>query len=410
MLDIDKWQEIYSTLRKNKLRTILTGFSVAWGIFMLIILLGSGIGLENGVKKQFEGDATNSIWVYGGQTSMAYKGMQPGRRIQMTNEDYTRVTTSIDDIEHSSARFNIWGNNTISYKNEYGAYDILNVHPGTRYLEETEIITGRFINDMDIRQYRKVVAISVIVRDALFKEANPIGEYIKVNNIPFQVIGVFSDKEQRDNRRVYLPISTAQRVFNGSTRIENLAFTMSNTGVEESKILTEEIRAQFAARHKFDVQDKRAIWIRNNIENYQRFLSLFAGIRLFIWIIGIGTIIAGIVGVSNIMVIVVKERTKEIGIRKAIGATPLSIVVLILLEAIIITGFSGYLGLAAGVGLLELLSPMVSSPDSFFLNPQADFRIAMGATLLLVVAGALAGFIPARKAAAIRPIEALRDE
>ena len=410
MFDIDIWQEIFSTIRKNKLRTFLTGFSVAWGIFMLIILLGSGKGLENGVKEEFKGDAVNSIWVYSGQTSEPYQGMQPGRRINFTNEDYVQTKAKTTGVEHISSRLHV-GNSNVSYKNEYGSWSIITVHPGTKQLEEVEMQEGRFINEYDIQQTRKSVVISYIVRDVLFKDTTKVlGEFINVSGVPFKVVGVFRDASDRDNRRVYLPVSTAQKVYNRGNSINNLAFTTGNLSGEESKIVEEELRNQFARRHRFNPEDKRAIWIRNNVEEYERFQKLFSGIALFIWIIGFGTIIAGVVGVSNIMIITVKERTKEIGIRKAIGATPISIIGLILLESIIIMATAGYIGLVAGIGLLELLAPQFQESGTFFKQPGVDIDIAIKATILLIGFGALAGLFPARKAAKIQPVVALRDE
>ncbi len=408
MFDIDKWQEIVATIRKNKLRTFLTGFSVAWGIFMLIILLGSGRGLENGIQQQFERDASNSIWIYRGQTSMPYKGLKPGRRIRFTNDDFDYSKREIKNVENLSSRLSVFQQRNLSYKNEYGNFDIIGVHPGTKALENVDILEGRFLNEIDVSSSRKVVAISTDVKKALFKDQPFLGEYIKINNIPFKVIGLFEDSSERDNRRVYIPVSTTQKIFTGGREIQNLAFTTGDASMKESLEIEDEIRTNFAQRHNFNKDDQRAIYINNNVEEYQKFQNLFAGIRLFVWIIGIGTIIAGIVGVSNIMLIVVKERTKEIGIRKAIGATPTSIIGLVLLESILITSFAGYVGLVLGVGLLELISPHIQS--DFFTNPEADFRIAVSATILLVVSGAVAGFVPARKAAKIKPVEALRDE
>lgn len=411
IFDIDKWQEIFETMKKNKLRTFLTGFSVAWGIFMLIILLGSGYGLENGVRKAFEGDAANTIWVNPGQTSVAYKGLKAGRTIQFTNEDYDRVNNETPHIDKLSARIHIWRNNTVSYKKEYGGYDIIACHPGYGYYEMVEITDGRFLNDQDIMEYRKVIVISRLVRDALFKGEEPIDKFIHASGIPFKVVGVFEDTGgDRDMQRVYIPISTAQRIFNYGNKINNLSIVTKDINVEESHEMAEQIRQSLAQVHRFDPDDQRAVHIWNNLEQFKKFMSLFASIRLFIWIIGIGTIIAGVVGVSNIMMIVVKERTQEIGVRKAMGATPWSIISLILLESVLITSVAGYVGLVMGVGLLELISPMFETADTFFKNPQVDIRVAMGATLVMVVSGMLAGFVPARKAAAIRPIEALRYE
>lgn len=411
MFDLDKWQEILSTIKKNKLRTFLTGFSVAWGIFMLIILLGSGNGLINGVHSEFEGDAINSIWIYSGKTTMPYQGMKPGRQIQFHNKDYDNIKINIEGIDKISSRFSIWENTTISYKNEYGSYDIICCHPDYGYIETLDIVEGRFFNEIDINNFRKVTSISIRVKEALFKDEDPMNKYIKISGVPFKVIGVFKDEGgDRDMNRVYLPISTAQRVFNRGNRIGFISMTTGDASLEESNEMVEEIRKNVARRHKFDIEDKRAVFINNNIEEYQRFMNLFASIKVFIWIIGIGTIIAGIVGVSNIMMIVVKDRTNEIGIRKAMGATPWSIISLILQESIVITAFAGYVGLVAGVGLLEFISPFFSSGDFYFRNPEVNINIALSATILLIVAGAVAGFVPARKAAGIKPIEALKDE
>ncbi len=411
IFDIDKWQEIFSTIKKNKLRTFLTGFSVAWGIFMLIILLGSGNGLENGVKKEFEGDATNTLWVNSGMTSIPYKGLKAGRQIQFTNEDHDEVARETPNIEHFSSRLMIWRNNTLSYKKEYGNYDIICCHPGYGYYETLDVIQGRFLNDMDVDGFRKVTVISSIVKDALFKSEDPIGKFMQVSGVPFKVVGVFTDVGgDRDNQRIYLPISTAQKVYNQSNRIFNLCITTKDISVDQSKEMAQDITYTLAGLHKFDPNDQRAVFVRNNVEEFRKFMNLFASIKIFIWIIGIGTIIAGVVGVSNIMMIVVKERTQEIGVRKALGATPWSIISLILQESVLITAFAGYIGLVMGVGLLELISPLFANSDSFFKNPEVDVWVALGATIILVLSGALAGFVPARKAASIKPIEALRYE
>ncbi|MBL7905943.1 MAG: ABC transporter permease [Bacteroidales bacterium] len=411
MFDTDKWQEIFSTIKKNKLRTFLTGFSVAWGIFMLMILLGSGNGLQNGVKREFESSATNTIWVWSGQTSLPYKGMKPGRNVQLVNEDYDAVKSSVRGIDLSSSRYNIWGTNTLSYKKESGSFNVRNVYPDYAEIEKLKIIKGRFINDIDISDFRKVTSVSTLVEEALFKGEDPMGKYINVNGVPFKVVGTFSDDDNNgdDNMRlIYLPISTAQRVFSGDNRINTIALTVGDASVEESKEIEKEVRNKLAVLHKFDPADPRAIFTWNSLEELQKFIRLFASIKLFIWIIGFGTIIAGIVGVSNIMMIVVKDRTKEIGVRKAMGATPWSIVSLILQEAVLITSFAGYIGLVLGVVVLETVGSKIES--QFFTKPSVDLSIALYALLLLVFSGALAGFIPARRAAAIKPIEALRDE
>ncbi|MBI9068640.1 MAG: ABC transporter permease [Salinivirgaceae bacterium] len=408
MFDKDKWLEIFSTLRKNKMRTILTSFSVAWGIFILIILLGSGNGLQNGITNQFQRDATNSMWIYRGQTSMPFRGLKPGRRIKFTNEDYDIVKRDIPEVEAISSRLNIWRQRNLSYKSEYGDYDITSVHKGTKVLENVDILEGRFISDLDVQKSRKVTCISPVVQEALFKKEKPIGKYLKINNVPFLVVGIYEDGNDRDNQRVYIPISTGQKVFTGTNEIQNIAITIPPEMMKESRRVEQDLRSNFAKRHTFSEEDSRAIYINNNLEEFQKFQSLFAGIKMFVWIIGIGTIISGIVGVSNIMIIVVKERTKEIGVRKALGATPRSIIGLVMLESIFITSLAGYFGLVSGVGLLELLAPHLH--NDFFSNPSVDISIAIGATLLLIISGTLAGLIPARRAASIKPIEALREE
>ncbi|MBT8356509.1 MAG: ABC transporter permease [Deltaproteobacteria bacterium] len=408
IIDLDKFQEIFSTIRKNRLRTFLTGFAVAWGIFMLIILLGSGTGLEKGVKNLFK-DATNSVWVRRGMTSLPHKGLQPGRSIQFTNADYEDVKTTVTGVEHITARFYRWGNNKITYKNESGAFNIISCHPAHQYLENTIMVKGRHINQIDISQFRKVAIIGTEVEKILFKKDSSLDKYININSIPFKVVGVFSDEEERNVSLIYLPISTAQKVFNGSNRIHMFAFTVSDVSVKESLVMEDQVRKQLAIRHNFSLEDEKAVNIWNNVKFYQKFINLFKGIRVFIWIIGIGTIVAGIVGVGNIMLIAVKERTKEIGIRKALGATPLSIVTLILTEAVMITSISGYIGLVSGVTAIELAAKYLPQTE-FFQNPEVNFQAAIGAIILLVIAGSLAGLIPARKAANIKPVEALLEE
>jgi len=302
-----------------------------------------------------------------------------------------------------SGRLSVWQNNTITYKNEYGAYDIIACHPAYGYYETLNVVEGRFLNDSDVNKNRKITIISRLVETALFKGESGIGKYIKISGVPFKVGGIFNDPGgDRDERRVYIPITTAQKVFNFGNRIFNLCIVTDDISVEESNQMVEEIRYHLGLKHKFDPNDQRAIHVSNNLEQYEQFMKLFSSIKLFIWIIGIGTIIAGIVGVSNIMMIVVKERTQEIGVRKALGATPLSIISLIIQESILITAFAGYVGLVLGVSLLEGISPMFANmDDTYFKNPEVDLGIALGATMILIMAGTIAGFVPARKASSI---------
>ncbi|MBT3648775.1 MAG: ABC transporter permease [Flavobacteriales bacterium] len=410
MFDLDKWQEIFATINKNWLRTFLTGFSVAWGIFMLIILLGSGNGLENGVRSQFAGDAVNAIWIWPGNTSLPYAGYQPGRPISLENEIYDDLERSINGIDNLSGRKYLNWQNFVTYKGKSGNYGVLGCHPPQKVIEALTITEGRFINDIDMKEYRKVACIGFDMKMELFGDEDPIGKYINVGDIPFKVIGYYSDNGgERDVRKAWVPISTHQRVFGNPNRIDAMAMTTGEATIEEANSMGEEIRDRLSKKLHFDPADPQAVYIRNGAEMYQQFMTLFANIRFFIWIIGIGTIMAGIIGVSNIMMIVVKERTKEIGIRKAMGATAKSIVSLILQESIVITTIAGYFGLVAGVGLLEYAAGQMEGGE-FFLNPEVDLRVALSATVLLIIAGSLAGLIPAIKAARIQPVVALREE
>jgi putative ABC transport system permease protein len=410
VLDLDKWQEILDTIRKNKLRTFLTGFSVGWGIFMLIVLLGSGQGLHNGVEFQFRDDAINSIWVYGGQTSVPWQGLKPGRQVQFENADYDEVTTQVVGIEHSTARFYLFGEAVVTHGRESGTFDVRSVHPGHRYVENTIVTEGRYLNELDQSEARKVAVVGNLVAEALFKNASPVGRWIEINDIAFKVVGVFDDTGgEGERRKIYIPISTAQRTYAGRDRIHQLMVTTGDATVSASEGIAGEIRGRLARRHRFAPDDDRAVFLRNNNREFARFVELSRGIRLFVWVIGAGTILAGVVGVSNIMMIVVRDRTKEIGIRKALGATPWSIVSLVLHEAVVITGVAGYVGLVLGVLALELAAGQLPD-EGFFRRPEVDLSVAIWATVLLVAAGALAGLFPARRAARIRPIEALRDE
>ena len=297
-----------------------------------------------------------------------------------------------------------------AYKSRSGRFSIRSVHPGHLYVENTIITKGRFINDFDIDDGRKVVVIGNLIEDELFRGEDSIGKYVKVAGIAFKVVGVFDDEGgEGERRRIYLPITTAQRTFNGSNRVHQYMLTTGEATLEETEAMSADITRRMAQRHNFDPDDSRALFVNNNNQRFARFSNLMSGIRIFVWVIGIGTILAGVVGVSNIMMIVVKERTKEIGVRKALGATPWSIVSLILQESVFITAVAGYVGLVLGVFTLEFASGKLPE-DSLFRRPEVDLQVAIYATGLLVLAGTLAGLFPAKRAANIRPIEALRDQ
>ena len=396
-------------MKKNKLRTFLTGFSVAWGIFMLVILLGAGNGLRNGFEHDFRDDAINSIWLNPGQTSVAYKGMKPGRYLQFENDDFDYLRNNIPGIEHSTTRFTRW-NQLVSYQQRSGTYTMRSVHPAHRLVENTLILQGRFINPLDMEQDRKVACIGRTVKEQLFRDQDPIGKYIDISDVNFKVVGVFSDEgSEREEEIIYVPVTTAQKAFNAQNRVDRIIFTTGQASLEESKEMAELSRLILAERHRFSPEDERAIYVNNNNEQFDKIMSVLRAIELFIWIIGIMTIVAGVVGIGNIMMIVVKERTREIGIRKALGAKPVAIVSLILQESVFVTSVSGYIGMLLGIVLLEYISSLTDDPG-IFMNPGVNIGTAIAATLVLITAGLLAGLIPAMRAANINPIVALKDE
>jgi putative ABC transport system permease protein len=410
MFDGDQWREIVETLRRSKLRTAATALSVAWGIFMLVILLGAGRGIQNGVEASFSDDAQNSIWVYRGRTAKAHAGYGTRRDVRLQIGDYEALLDSIEEVGHATARFYLSGQFTVKYGSETSAFDVRACHPGHQFLENTIITEGRFINDIDLRERRKVAVIGPKVVDILFGRRKALGEWIEVSGTPYRVVGLFDDTGWEGEKSViYIPITTAQTAYGGGEQVHQIMFTVGDATAEESRRIADHTRRLLAARHHFSPDDTTAVRVRNNVENAERFLGLFASIELFVWIVGIGTILAGIVGVSNIMLISVRERTKEIGIRKALGATPGVIVRQIVVEGLLITSASGYLGMVAGLGLLELVQRYVP-PNDYFRSPEADLGVVGAATAVLVISGVLAGWFPARLAARINPVEALRAE
>ncbi len=327
MIDWDKWQEIFSSIRRHKLRTILTALGVFWGIFMLVILLGAGQGLQNGVAYEFRDDAINSVWVRRGTTSIPYEGLPKGRRIVFNNDNYDYLST-FEDIDALTGRYYLsGGNQMVRYGKKSLSFMTMGVHPGHKTIENSIIVEGRFINERDIREVRKVVVIGLPVQEELFAERNAIGEMISIGGISYKIVGVYKDiGGEEEMRTLYIPISTAQKVYDGTENVHQLMFTVDGLSVEETNQLTDVIRKDLARQLQFDPADRRAMYVFNLAEEYQEFQNLFAAIRIFVWFVGLGSIIAGVIGVSNIMLIVVKDRTKEIGIRKALGATPYSIV------------------------------------------------------------------------------------
>lgn len=414
MFDIERWQEVFEALHKNKMRTFLTGVSVASGIFILVILLGIGNGLENGIKREFSKNAENRITVWSGTTSKEFKGHNPGRRIQFRYGDFDYISRYYhDEIDKKSPIYTTWSGPVV-YGKETGNYRIEGVFPDYQFIENATIEHGRFINENDLKHFNKICIIGMKVKNDLFKDdTEPIGAYLQINGNIYQVVGVFSDPGgERDEARIYLPLTTMQQAYSAGDKIRNMSFTLPPTDNYDeafalSTFVLEGLKTKLKDIHSVSPDDISAISAYSVVENTKNFLDLNNMIALFFWGVGICTIIAGIVGVGNIMLIIVKERTKEIGIRKALGATPWSIITMILHESIFLTTISGFIGLLTGLALLELVGPQIQS--SFFYNPEVDINIAISTLVLLVIAGAVAGFIPANKAARIKPIDALKD-
>ncbi|KXO00374.1 ABC transporter ATP-binding protein [Aequorivita aquimaris] len=414
MFNIERWQEIFEAIRKNKLRTFLTGLSVASGIFILVILLAIGQGMSNGVAKEFENDATNRISVWTNVTSVEYKGLNPGRIIEMDNRDYEMaVNKNSEKIELKSGVYSRWGQLT-TYKKESGSYRVEGVRGDYQFLENETLVVGRYINQNDLDSFEKNAVIGNQVYLDLFLGKEALGKYIDIAGIKFKVVGVYTDPGgEREETRIFIPLTTAQRVYNAGDKLRSLAFTLQKHDKYEdalaaSEAFSAELEADLKAKHTIAPNDERAVNVNNTLENAKRFYDLNNMIRWFFWGVGICTIIAGIVGVSNIMLIIVKERTKEIGIRKAIGAQPWSIIGMILHESIFVTAIAGFVGLIFSLILLQLVGPFIET--DYIRNPSVDFSVAITTVIILVVAGAVAGFFPAYRAANIKPIEALRDE
>lgn len=410
----DNFQEILFTLRQNKLRTALTAFGVFWGIFMLVLLLGAGRGMQNGVYEDFGTDVLDSIVLYTGTTSVAYKGMGPGRYIQLTNDDVDAITQQIPGVRFIAAeskRENV----SITYERKNADFAVHGVPDD--YFDVKESIPfnlGRKINPLDQMEMRKIAVIGTVVSERLFgKHVDPVNKDIRVNGVVMKVVGVFYDKSNRgrDSERIYIPQPTFQKMFGESNRIGSI-WLRPLKGVD-GFALEKKIIELLQRRHFISPDDWRALRSFNMAEPAKKVNGLFFSINVFIWFVGMGTLMAGVVGVSNIMIITVKERTREIGIRKALGARPFTIVSTLLFESIFVTSIAGYLGLVTGVGLIELVSIVIDSAGvelPYFKNPDIDFQVAINAVILLIIVGALAGLIPALRASKIMPIEAMRAD
>ena len=420
MFEFDDFREIWSTIRQNKLRTFLTGFSVSWGIFMLIIMLAAGNGLRNGVMHNFRNMSMNKVQVWNGYTNKPWKGMQSGRSISFKETDLTIVKNRFKEIDLLSA--NVWHNDTLYVNKEFISGEMQGVFPDHAKINYVNVKSenGRFINDLDMREERKVIVLSPRMAEVLFPGQNALGQYIKAGKLMWQVVGIYNDDEKSNNAPAYIPFTTARSLYNKGYGFSSFSFTLKGVvSKEANEKFEKDFRALMAQLHQFDPTDTNAIGMWNTAESFRMMNNIMNGIALFIWVVGIGTLIAGIVGVSNIMLITVRERTKEFGIRKAIGAKPSSILRLIITESILVTAVFGYVGMLGGIGLTELINSGMEAAGvgenpgqggTIFLNPTVNLSIALASTLLIVIAGVLAGYFPARKAVRISAIEAMRAE
>jgi putative ABC transport system permease protein len=415
MFDLDRWQEIWLTITHNKLRSFLTAFGVFWGMFMLVVMVGAGVALQRGMSSQIEGFATNSCFVWAEQTSEPYKGLKKGRNWNLENSDIPLLINKIPEIQYlAPVLFGGGGTNNVTRNDKAGSYGVKGNYPSYNLIDESKMVYGRYINDIDIVEMRKVCVIGERVYQVLFpKDEDPIGKSIQVNGIYFQVVGVArhtSDINIGGNAEesVVLPFSTMQQAFNQGNKVHFMAIT-AQPGIKV-KVIEDKIHEVLSAKHNISPKDKKAIGGFNIEDQFNMFLYLGIGIAVLIWVVGLGTLFAGAIGVSNIMLVTVRERTREIGIRRALGATPRNIIAQILSESIILTLIAGIAGLMVGVGLLSLVGMALSHGDQFFKDPQISFSVAIAAFFILLIIGTLAGFIPANRAMNIKPIEAIREE
>lgn len=416
IIDIDRWEEILVTITRNKTRSILTAFGVFWGIFMLVVLIGGGNGMQNMLSKSFSGFATNSCFVMGGTTSEAYKGFRKGRDWSLTTQDVEILRSNIKEIAHiSPILFGGGASNNVVYEDKSYSSNTKGVFPEYANLEAQQMMFGRFINEVDLIEERKVCILGTRVYSALFKKGeNPLGKYIRVSGVYYQIVGVLAESNTNINiggnpeEMVTLPFTTMQKTYRTGNRVHLIGMT-GKPGVPIS-VIEKQAETIIKQNHMIAPYDAQAVFILNFEKMFKQFDNLFLGIHLLIWIVGLGTLFAGIIGVSNIMMVTVKERTGEIGIRRAIGAKPFDIMRQILSESMLLTCIAGIMGICFAVLVLQVVNVGVSAAKEYDAGFLISFGTAIGATLILLTLGSIAGLAPAFRAMSIKPIEAIREE
>ncbi|MGD1848402.1 MAG: ABC transporter permease [Salibacteraceae bacterium] len=415
MFDRDNWQEIFNTLGQNKLRTVLTAFGVFWGIFMLVLLLAAGQGLSTGAYSAFGNSVSNAFWIWTQRTSIPYKGLPRGRGFRMDNNDTEALRAGIPEIDILAPRCQLGGwrsGNNVSRGTKTGGFEVYGDVPGQFDIRKLSMLKGRFINDFDLEERRKVAVIGERPLEILFEPGeDPIGKSILIQGVYFKVVGVHTGSQEgengeRDQQTIFTPITTFQQAFNYGIRINWYAISTKpgfSSSVAEKKAI-----AILGARHTIHPDDKRAFGHSNSEEEFEDIRVVLAGINWMVWFVGVFTLMAGIIGVSNIMLVTVKERTREIGIRRALGASPRAIVLQVLSEAVLLTSIAGYMGLLAAVFLIESFGQYIQ--HQFFRNPSVNVQVAVTALFILVLAGMMAGWLPANRALRVRPVVALKTE
>lgn len=409
MFDIDRWQEIFSSIRSNVLRTVLSGFTVALGLYIFIVLFGIGKGLQNAFQEGFTRDAQNLISIFTGKTTIAYEGLQADRQVTLNNSDYNAIVDAHPEkVQYSTPRYST--NLNVKYGKESGFYQISGANDEEVKIENRQLLNGRFISPKDIDEKQNVAVIGRMVQRDLIKNGDPVGKELEINGSVFKVIGVFSDDGgDWDERMISIPISTLQQMKKGSDTVSTVYIAYDEKlNPEQAIAYSDQLKKELKARKKVSPDDENAVVVRNRAEGLKDSFQFLFVITMIVGFIGLGTLLAGIIGISNIMVYIVKERTQEIGVRKAIGAKPRSIVTLIIQESIVITVISGLIGVALGVLTLKLIGN--SLEEYFIKDPSVGWLLITAAFISLVVSGLLAGFVPAYRASKIKPIEALRAE